>query len=301
MCRPQQQPAPNPPGTTTQPISRTRDASSEQHICRRTPWHRRDTRHGTLETAALLRCSLPAPSSNNPMLATPHPTTCTMFKDYVKTLPTWEQDLLLSVTEKPSTVPLYELLNQTRTPLLAVCDSGADVPNNYGSFGWVLGTNHEILWECKGITRGNPMQSYRAEGYDRISLLSFLTHYMLYLDIQPSEDLCITSYFDNHSLLKNEEKFYTGDINSSSWYMNPDHDVIMSLSALRTKLRFRWHRYTFALIKMDTATSTYSRDLHNSTFLPTNSLPKHSRHSAQRDNLQNSTHFPHAAPTCVMA
>jgi hypothetical protein len=43
------------------------------------------------------------------------------------------------------------------------------------------------------------------------------------------------------------------------------------------------------------------RDPHNSTFLPTHSLPKHSRNSAQRDNLQNSTHYPHVAPTCVMA
>jgi hypothetical protein len=44
--------------------------------------------------------------------------------------------------------------------------------------------------------------------------------------------------------------------------MNPDdHDVIMTLSALRTKLKFRWHRYTFALIKIDTASSTCSRDL----------------------------------------
>jgi hypothetical protein len=76
------------------------------------------------------------------------------------------------------------------------------------------------------------MQSYRAEGYGRISLLSFLTHYILYLDIQPSEDLCVTSYCNNHSLLKNEEKFHTWDIDSSSWYMNPDHDVIMTLSAL---------------------------------------------------------------------
>jgi hypothetical protein len=65
------------------------------------------------------------------------------------------------------------------------------------------------------------------------------SHYMLYLDIQASEDLCITSYCDNHSLLKIEEKFHARDINSSSWYMNPDHDVIMTLSALRTKLTFR--------------------------------------------------------------
>ena len=81
-----------------------------------------------------------------------------------------------------------------------------------------------------------PMQSYRAEGYGRLFLLLFLTHYMLYLDIQASEDLCITSYCDNHSLLKNEENFRTRDINSSSWYINPDHDVIMTLSALRTRI-----------------------------------------------------------------
>jgi hypothetical protein len=54
---------------------------------------------------------------------------------------------------------LLQLLLHT---LIAVSDGGADVPNNYGSFGWVLGTNHEILWECKGIARGYPMQSYRA-------------------------------------------------------------------------------------------------------------------------------------------
>jgi hypothetical protein len=72
------------------------------------------------------------------------------------------------------------------------------------------------------------MQSYRAEGYGRISLLLFLTHSIMYLDIQTSEETCITSYCDNQSLLKNEEKFYTRD-----------HDVIMTLSALRTKLTFR--------------------------------------------------------------
>jgi hypothetical protein len=69
------------------------------------------------------------------MLVTSHPTTCTTFNDYIKTLPTWEQDLLLNVTEKPSTVPLYELLDQKRTTLLAVNYGGADVPNNYRSFG----------------------------------------------------------------------------------------------------------------------------------------------------------------------
>jgi hypothetical protein len=76
------------------------------------------------------------------------------------------------------------------------------------------------------------------EGYGRISLLLFLTHYILYLEIQTSDDVCITSC-DNQSLLVNEEKFHTRDIDSSSWYTNLDHDVIMTLSALRTKLAFQ--------------------------------------------------------------
>jgi hypothetical protein len=78
-------------------------------------------------------------------------------------------------------------------------------------FHGVLGAEHEILRECKGIARGYPMQSYRTGGCGRLSLLSFLTHYILYLEIQTSDDLCITSYCDNSSLLKNEEKFHTRD------------------------------------------------------------------------------------------
>jgi hypothetical protein len=190
------------------------------------------------ETERLLRCSLPH-TLNSPLLDTIHNSTSITFKDYFKTLPTWEQDLLINAIEKPSNVPLYELLSSQHATLLAVSDGGADVPKNYGCFGWVLGTEHEIPWECKGIARGYPMQSYRAEGYGRISLRLFLAHYILYMDIQTSDELCITSYCDNQSFLKNEEKIHTRDIDSSSWYTNPDHDAIMTLSALRTKLTFQ--------------------------------------------------------------
>jgi hypothetical protein len=69
--------------------------------------------------------------------------------------------------------------------LLVVSDGGAVKDKGYGSFGW-------ILWECKGIARGNPMHFDRAEGYGRISLLLFLNRYLLYLEIQPSKDLRIT-------------------------------------------------------------------------------------------------------------
>jgi hypothetical protein len=36
-----------------------------------------------------------------------------------------------------------------------------------------------ILWECKGIARGYPMQSYRVDGYGRPSLLLFPKHLIL--------------------------------------------------------------------------------------------------------------------------
>jgi hypothetical protein len=54
--------------------------------------------------------------------------------------------------------------------------------------------------------------------------------------MQPSDDLCITFYCVIFSLLKNEEAFHTRDIDSSSWDTKPDHDVIMTLSALQTNL-----------------------------------------------------------------
>ncbi len=78
------------------------------------------------------------------------------------------------------------------------------------------------------------MQSFRAEVYGRLSLLSFLTHFLLYLELQPSDDICISSYCDNFSL-----PFHTGDIVSSNWYAKPDHDVIMTLSALQTNSLLR--------------------------------------------------------------
>jgi hypothetical protein len=96
-----------------------------------------------LETPTLLRCSLP-PISNTPVLdtihtpvlETIHTTTSTTIKDYVTNLPTWEQDLLLHATEKPSTLSLYELLTQKHTTLLAVSGGDTDEPKSYGSFTW---------------------------------------------------------------------------------------------------------------------------------------------------------------------
>ena len=164
-------------------------------------------------------------------------TQCASFADYASSLPSWEQGLLVHATGYSDATPLYDLLQQHGTKLLIASDGGHHA--EYGSFGWVLATDREIIWECKGIARGNPMSSYRAEGYGRLSMLSFLTHYLHYFGIKNHTDLSITTYCDNESLLRKEEEFHTRDIDSSSLYTRPDHDVIMQLSALRTDLPFK--------------------------------------------------------------
>jgi hypothetical protein len=45
------------------------------------------------------------------------------------------------------------------------------------------------------------------------------------------------AYYENYILsLNRDEEFHTRDIDSSSLYTKPDHDILMTLSALRTKL-----------------------------------------------------------------
>jgi hypothetical protein len=47
------------------------------------------------------------------------------------------------------------------------------------------------------------------------------------------------TYCDNSSLLKAEEEFHTRKVDSASWYLKPDHDVFMTLSAVREGLPFQ--------------------------------------------------------------
>jgi hypothetical protein len=82
------------------------------------------------------------------------------------------------------------------------------------------------------------MQSYRAEGYGCMSLLLFLSHFIRYCKIRAAEDLCVTSYCDNSSLLEAEEEFHNRDVDSSSWYLKPKHDGIMTLSEVREGCHF---------------------------------------------------------------
>jgi hypothetical protein len=142
-------------------------------------------------------------------------------------------DFNFSCDEEIFPILLYELLTQRRTNLLAVSDGGADEPEATApSVGYLSSLTKKSYGNAKTsheVTQSTPTAR-------KVMVASpYLTHYFLYLEIQISVDLCITSYCDNYSLLKKEENFHTQDIDSSSWYTNPDHDVIMTLGALRTK------------------------------------------------------------------
>jgi hypothetical protein len=50
---------------------------------------------------------------------------------------------------------------------------------------------------------------------------------------KPAAGLRVISYCDSSRLLKAEKAFHKKDVDSSSWYLKPDHDVIMTLSEER--------------------------------------------------------------------
>jgi hypothetical protein len=96
------------------------------------------------------------------------------FADYVATVPLWERDLLAHATEEhcPDS-SLYEVLQQTNVNILVASDGGHRMTT--------------ALY-CEGVARDYPVQSYRAEGYGRMSVLLLLTHYIRYYNIKPADD-----------------------------------------------------------------------------------------------------------------
>jgi hypothetical protein len=76
----------------------------------------------------------------------------TSITEYVATLPPSIRDLLAHATEEfyPESF-LYELLKQKNAKILVASDGGHK--DDYGSFGWVIGTKDEVIWDCEGVAR----------------------------------------------------------------------------------------------------------------------------------------------------
>jgi hypothetical protein len=90
------------------------------------------------ETPTLLRCSIP-PTQTEPVQDAVQAPICVTFADYVATLPLWDRDLIkLNIESYCPDSSLCELLQQENVKILAASDGGHK--DDYGSFGWVIGT-----------------------------------------------------------------------------------------------------------------------------------------------------------------
>ncbi len=147
---------------------------------------------------------------------------------YLTTLPAWESDLISNTTELVENNRLLHTLHHREQTLYIVSDGGCD--KHRGSFGWVIADESRILWEGWGIAHGNPMSSYRAEGYGRLAAIRFLLHYATYLDITPPDDIRIETATDNKALLPQEAQWRAVSIPNPYRQLKPDIDILLLLN-----------------------------------------------------------------------
>lgn len=53
-----------------------------------------------------------------------------------------------------------------------------------GTYGWVIATDTNVVWQGNGRARGNPMNSHRAEAYGMLASLVFLRHVTRFMGIK---------------------------------------------------------------------------------------------------------------------
>jgi hypothetical protein len=107
------------------------------------------------------------PTSTVPAIPPQNP--LTDWDEYILSLDPWEHDLIV---DSQSELTLFTAMQDLNAILLIVSDGSQKF--TYGSFGWLIGTQTQILASCSGAARGCPMTSYRAEGYGKLSWICYL-------------------------------------------------------------------------------------------------------------------------------
>jgi hypothetical protein len=141
-------------------------------------------------------------------------------------IPRWESELLENSTD----VAHNGLSNALKTNQdIVVCSDGGCVAAT-GSFGWVIGTKSgNNLQEGKGLARGCPMSSFRAEAYGRLAATTFLHRYREMWSITTNNKY--TFLCDNKGLLHRMNAFQKRITDSPKFYTEPDQDIIMEIEA----------------------------------------------------------------------
>jgi hypothetical protein len=95
-------------------------------------------------------------------------------------LPDWKRELLVGAFQTGDSVG-QQLLKGAH--LFLCLDGGAK--DNTGSFGWVIATTTDLLWECCGIASGWFANSFpHSEGFGQLSHLVFIEAYLDYYQLQ---------------------------------------------------------------------------------------------------------------------
>ena len=136
-----------------------------------------------------------------------------------------------------------------------VCDGGSRPPT--GSFGWVIGDEHDEWLKTNGPAMGWPMSSFRAEAWSIWNLLSFLCHLLKHYGFHGNPIQILTLYTDSLSFIQrfNELRSY-GDQWYSSIFMRKDIDLFTEIFA--TLRQFPYYvQFEHVPGHQDTAVSYY--------------------------------------------
>jgi hypothetical protein len=82
-----------------------------------------------------------------------------------------------------------------------VNDGGHIQDTDHGSYRWVLASSDGILWEGWGKARGHPVQSFRAEGYGRMTGACFIGHFIRFFNMLKSDDDVVRAIEDLESCI----------------------------------------------------------------------------------------------------
>lgn len=149
------------------------------------------------------------------------------WEEFVATLQPWEQGLVRHYDEVGST-KLWQALGDPEEKLIAVSDGGNI--DTRGSYGWVIGNDNEVICQSKGIARGTPMSSYRAEGYGKLSWLCFLCRYCEFFDIDIK--CSIDQYCVNDALIKKTNEKATKQT-VASLALASDYDIVKQIATVQ--------------------------------------------------------------------
>ena len=156
---------------------------------------------------------------------TPERPTSSTWQEYVDTLDDWEYDLVKQV-EFRSLAEVAETLRHESTNISLASDGGATM--GHGSFGWLICHSPDhVIARCKGMVRGYPINSRRAEAYGGLSLARFLYHLLQFFDI--TFDINMRWYCDSRDLIKRIQDYSPAPWHHFSHKLQGDDDVIIQL------------------------------------------------------------------------